>query len=420
MENKEKQNLETIIQPYDQNETNKHQATRIKDESNSLIDYIIIDGNEPLRYSENFYSPIQTDHFAQLIILATKISKNKLIKKQIYDKTNNSLKDFKHSIKQLNWENFYCSTVPSEMLRTFERKLEQQILLHAPIKKFFINKSQFSLAKRFISKNNRNKNLLREQYLNSESFHEFFKLKAEVCAGYEKDFEKFHNQLIESSTSERKKGNLINEVRNSVKTTTTVYSLKNSINEIITEKTKIANLLDLKFSKLEFFESRNYTVDLPMVRQKTPFLLDVTKFECLKTLLALGKFKPLGPSTIPSRALRDAASELAGPICFLLNEFIKTETFPAELKRADITPLVRKGDLDDPLNYRPISLTPALAKVFESLIKQQIDEYVHKNALLSQTQFGLRKKISTTDALAYLTEKYNDNKNEKQLLQQHF
>ena len=152
-------------------------------------------------------------------------------------------------------------------------------------KQFFIrnNKSQFSLAKRFISKNTRNKNLLREQYLNSESFHEFFKLKAEVCADYEKNFEKFHNQLIESSTSERKKWNLINEVRNSVKTTTTVYSLKNSFNEIITEKTKIDSLLNLKFSKLgEFFESRNYTVDLPMVRQKNTFSFRfVTKFDCL-------------------------------------------------------------------------------------------------------------------------------------------
>ena len=65
-----------------------------------------------------------------------------------------------------------------------------------------------------------------------------------------KKFEKFHNQLIESSISERKKWNLINEARNSVKTTSTVYSLKNSFKEIITEKTKIANLLNLKFNKL--------------------------------------------------------------------------------------------------------------------------------------------------------------------------
>ena len=137
MENKEKQNLETIIQPYDLHVTNKHQATRIKDESNSLIDYNIFDGNEPLLYSEVFDSPIQTDHFAQVIILATKLSKDKRLIKQIYHKTNYSPKDFKHSIKQLNWENFYCSTVPSEMLSIFERNLEQQILLHAPMKTIF-------------------------------------------------------------------------------------------------------------------------------------------------------------------------------------------------------------------------------------------------------------------------------------------
>ena len=130
-----------------------------------------------------------------------------------------------------------------------------------------------------------------------------------------------------------------------------------------------------------------------MVRQKITFSFRLdTKFECLKALLALGKFKPLGPSTFPSWALRDAASELAEPICFLLNEYIKTEAFPAELKRADSTPFFKNGDLDDPLNYRPISLTPALAKVFESLSKQQIDEYVHKNVLLSKI-VGFQKKV---------------------------
>ena len=54
--------------------------------------------------------------------------------------------------------------------------------------------------------------------------------------------------------------------------------------------------------------------------------------------------------------------------------------------------------------------------MFESLIKQQIDEYVHKNALLSKTQFGFRKKFSTTNALVYLTEKIGCNINEKNII----
>ena len=130
LENKEKQNLETIIQPYDLNVTNKHQATRIKDESNSFIDYIIIDGNEPLRYSEIFL----TDTNRSFCSIEYSCHKTYLV--------------------QSNQKTFYCSSVQSEMLRTFEGKLEQQILLHAPIKTIFIrnNEPQFSLAKRFISK----------------------------------------------------------------------------------------------------------------------------------------------------------------------------------------------------------------------------------------------------------------------------
>ena len=115
-----------------------------------------------------------------------------------------------------------------------------------------------------------------------------------MCAGYEKDLENFHYQLIESSTSERNKWNLTNEVRISAKTTTTAYSLENTFNEIITQKTKIAFLLKLKFSKLgEIFESRNSTVDLPMVSKKTPLLLDLLlSLNVLKRFLLLEKSNP--------------------------------------------------------------------------------------------------------------------------------
>ena len=87
-----------------------------------------------------------------------------------------------------------------------------------------------------------------------------------------------------------------------------------------------------------------------------------TTFECRKALNNLNKNKPLGPSTIPARALKDGAHILAEPMCFLFSGFVKEIKFPSLLKFANITPIHKKGDTENPLNYRPISIMPALSK----------------------------------------------------------
>ena len=74
----------------------------------------------------------------------------------------------------------------------------------------------------------------------------------------------------------------------------------------------------------------------------------------------------------PSWTLLDPASELAEPVCFLLNEFIKKETFPAGVQKSRNHPTFKKGNQDDPLNYRPISLTPELAKFLILLLNNQL------------------------------------------------
>ena len=86
--------------------------------------------------------------------------------------------------------------------------------------------------------------------------------------------------------------------------------------------------------------------------------------------------------------------------------FIHWKQFPQELKKADVTPIFKSGDTLNPINYRPISITPALSKVFERILAKQINDYLQRNNLLSETQFGFRKGHSTTDALLYAVESF--------------
>ena len=52
-------------------------------------------------------------------------------------------------------------------------------------------------------------------------------------------------------------------------------------------------------------------------------------------------------------------------------------------KKAHVIPLYKKDDHLDPGNYRPISITPALSKVIEKLISQQLTEYLSREKILN-------------------------------------
>ena len=63
----------------------------------------------------------------------------------------------------------------------------------------------------------------------------------------------------------------------------------------------------------------------------------------------------------------------------------------------------------------PIVITPALAKLFEKVLHEQIWEYLSQHQL-SNTQFGFRNKFSTTDALLYATENIRKKVNDKDIV----
>ena len=64
-----------------------------------------------------------------------------------------------------------------------------------------------------------------------------------------------------------------------------------------------------------------------------------------------------------------------------------------------VTPLFKKGNPEDPLNYRPISVTSALSKIFEKAFSLQITSFLEREQLFCISQFGYRKQISTIDAI---------------------
>ncbi len=68
-------------------------------------------------------------------------------------------------------------------------------------------------------------------------------------------------------------------------------------------------------------------------------------------------------------------------------------------------PLFKGGDKTNPNSYRPISLLPAIGKLFEKLLAKRLINFLVKYDLFSKHQFGFRSKFSTEYAATDLYEK---------------
>ncbi len=70
---------------------------------------------------------------------------------------------------------------------------------------------------------------------------------------------------------------------------------------------------------------------------------------------------------------------------------LQTATLPYDWRRANVTPIFKKGSRHSPSNYRPISLTSLVVKVLERLIHTNVTEFLTRNSILCPFHHGFRK-----------------------------
>lgn len=141
------------------------------------------------------------------------------------------------------------------------------------------------------------------------------------------------------------------------------------------------------------------------VPENSLFLKNVNQTEVLNTIRELKPEAAPGLDGITSRVLKEIANEICSPIAYLVNLVIETGSWPQQFREASITPIYKSGDKACVENYRPISLLSNVGKIFEKIIKVRLVDFLTKNKLLSEKQFGFTENKNTADAIAFLTQK---------------
>ena len=96
-------------------------------------------------------------------------------------------------------------------------------------------------------------------------------------------------------------------------------------------------------------------------------------------------------------------TSICNPLSHLINLCIIQGILPNCLKTAKVITIHNSGDIDDPTNYRPISLLSPFSKIIEKVLKHRFLDFMEKNKVMNNAQYGFKKGVSTSDALSDLT-----------------
>ena len=87
----------------------------------------------------------------------------------------------------------------------------------------------------------------------------------------------------------------------------------------------------------------------------------------------------------------------------MFRRLVSLSSFPVCLRQANVIPIPKDPTSSSVANYRPISITSILSKVFVRLVSVRLGRFMERSSVLPTTQFAYLNSHCTCDALLFLS-----------------
>lgn len=356
-----------------------------------------------------------SDHEAQMVSVVLQQSKSSgkgnLVSFRNFSEKNISF--FNDLLLSVNWDDVFTSEDIDKQFSVFLYKLS----------------SSFNVAFPLITKSSSNKHskptwLTEEVVWTRERLKDLYIIQRDFPSDHHRSLYKDSKKKYQKLISSLKSSHAADRLKNSKNVSKTVWQIvsdntgkdhasQKHIQELLdggviaNDPQQIAGIFNKAFTSPSLnqfntgigkhcFSNSSKVTDCP----KSFFIAPADSLEMYKTISSL---KPSSSSDIfemsPS-VIRQVALPLCVPLTQLFNNSVLQGKVPSDMKLSKVIPIFKKGSRSSPQQYRPISILPTISKVFERLIHVRLTDFLLKNSVLSDTQFGFVPSKCTTDAIS--------------------
>jgi len=388
--------------------------TRVTERSSSILDHLY---SKYDNISEVIIPKIGiSDHYPVVFTLSVKgkivkTDDHKIIKYRCFNKFNEI--NFQNDLANANFDMVETIEDANEAFEVFYNILNSVLNKNAPIKYKKVKRLQ---QPGWYNENVKQARSLRDKYKRESNWPQY-KLWRNKCNSAIKMAKKeYFSNAVQNKTSAKSLWKTIKLASNEHTESSILPNVIRKDDRIISGKTNVANALNdhfvdisklikkTKFAEHDFHSLKTY---LDAKLESKHFSVQfITTSEVSTLINQLHSNKSAGADGIGPSIIKLCKEFIIQPITALINNCISHGTFPDMLKIANVIPLYKGGSVEDPNNYRPISLLPTISKIFEKHIAKQLHIYLESTGLLNKTQSGFRKYHSCQTALINIVDSW--------------
>ncbi|RUA05525.1 MAG: hypothetical protein DSY43_04445 [Gammaproteobacteria bacterium] len=394
------------------------EPTRITQRSKTLIDLCLTNSPQMVSNSGVIHVGI-SDHSLIYLTRKMRYTRSGVHKtSEMRQLKNFNIDHFLHDLRHQKWDSVCITNDPNEMWDAWKHLLMSVIDKHAPLRTKRISNIKSPWLTSCVIRKIRRRDFLKQKHTKTNNptvWEQFRKARNDVNNSIKRAKHRYFTKNLDANKKDPKKTwKFINELLNRRCKSTIVSELKIG-DQIVSSPADIAEEFNSHFTNIglqlasEIPESVIDPLSYLQPINKTFSFKTVDDQVILKLLKTIDGKKATGLDNIPCKLLKIAADIVAPSLTRVFNQSIATGVFPIDWKLARVTPIFKKGSKSDLNNYRPISVLPVVAKIFEKVIYDQLYTYLNSNNLLANCQSGFRSLHSTLTALLEATNDWSVN-----------